>query len=108
MTQFIKQKTASLVMHRMSNYCLLALIVSCLIAYVYFANMAVRTVTLLGKVEEKSQSLSVRVSEMEAKRLFMDNIVTLEKAKHLGFVEVSNQTFILNKSKNTTLSLKMD
>lgn len=108
MINFIRQKTAVMVMHRATNYALITLIFACLLAYVYFANVAVRTVTLLEKVEGKSQSLSVKVSEMEAKRLFVDNIVTLEKAKHLGFVEVSNQTFILNKSKNTSLSLKMD
>jgi hypothetical protein len=108
MIQFIRQKTISVVMHRMSNYFLIALIFGCLFSYVYFANMAVRAVTLLGKVEDKSQSLSVKVSELEAKRLLVDNIVSLENAKHLGFVEVSNQTFIVNKPKNPSLSLKMD
>ena len=108
MTHLIKEKAATLVFHKVTNLILLGFIIMCVISYIYFANSAVRTVTLLQKTREEIQSLSVKVSEMEAVRLSMDNKVSAKMAKSLGFVEVSKQTFIVNTSPKTALSLKIE
>lgn len=108
MINLIKDKTITLVMHKATNYALLFFIFSCLIFYVYFANAAVRTLTVLEKSKAEIQSLNVKVSEMETQRLVVDNSVSNALATHLGFVEVKNQTFIINKSKKTAFSFKID
>ena len=43
---------------------------------------------------------------MEAKRLAMNNKVSLEKATELGFVEVENQIFITHGNSKASLSFK--
>jgi hypothetical protein len=108
MTDLIKQKTGVLVMHKTTNYALTALILAAAISYMYFANVAVRTITLLEKTKIETQSLSVDVSEMESKRLTIENSVSTEKAQQLGFVEVNNPTFIMKNSGKTALSFKTD
>jgi len=87
---------------------LVALILAAIISYIYFANTAVRTLTVLEKTKAQMQSLSMSVSEMESKRLTLENGLNTEKALHLGFVEVSHPTFIMKGSKQTALSLKTD
>jgi hypothetical protein len=108
MTDLIKQKTKTLVMHRATSYGLVALIVAAAISYVYFANVAVRTLTILGKTKQHLQTLSVDVSEMESKRLAIENSFSTEKALSLGFVEVEHPIFIMKSSKKATLSYKID
>lgn len=108
MNNFIKHKTQTIVMHRATNYVLVASILAVAIAYVYFANMAVRTLASLEKTKEQMQSLSVEVSEMESKRLAIENNISSIAAKQLGFVEVENPIFIMKNSKKTTLSFKID
>lgn len=108
MTSLIREKTIALVLHRVTNYAFITLIFACVISYIYFANAAVRTLTVLEKSKQEMQSLSVEVSEMEAKRLLVDNSISKVLAQHLGFVEVKNQTFIVNKSKKTALSFKIE
>lgn len=106
--KFIREKAIAIVFNRMTNYVLIGFVFASVISYIYFANMAVRTLTTLERVKEEAQSISVEVSEMESKRLAIDNTVSSDLARHLGFVEVSDQTFIVNKSKKTALSLKID
>lgn len=95
-------------MNKAANYALIAFIFLAAICYIYFANMTVRTLTVLEKTKRDNQSLSVEVSEMESKRLSIENSVNTEKAIHLGFMEMNNPTFIMKNSKKTALSLKMN
>jgi len=108
MANFIRQNTKTLVMHRSTNFVLLGLIFLALLSYVYFARLTVYTLTALEKTKIQMQSLSINVSEMESKRLSMENGINEEKALQMGFVEVSNPIFIVKGSKNTALSLKTD
>jgi hypothetical protein len=52
------------------------------------------------------QTLAIEVSELESDRLALDNKVNSEMAKHLGLVQVENQTFIVNKSPTLSLNTK--
>lgn len=93
-------------MHKTTNYAIIALIFAAALSYMYFANMAVRTLTVLEKTKGQMQSLSIKVSEMESERLALENSINTEKAKSLGFVEIANQTFVMRNSQNISLSLK--
>jgi len=108
MTNFIKQKTKVLVMHRATNYVLLFFIFVTAITYAYFVNMAVRTVTVLEKTKVQMQSLSVEVSEMESVHLSIENNINTKIAQSLGFVEVNDPIFIMKNTNKTALSLKID
>jgi hypothetical protein len=108
MPDFIKEKTKVLIMHKNANYVLLGLIFIAAMFYMYFANMAVRALTVLEKTKAHMQTLSVEVSEMEAKRLALENNFSTEKALSLGFVEINNPIFIMKNAKKTSLSLKTD
>ena len=108
MLNSIKEKSVALILFRPIHYTLAILIFACLIFYVYFANTAVHTLTMLEKTKGELQSLSVEVSELEGKRLFVQNSINKALAQSLGFVSVSEQTFIVNKSKKTTLSFNTD
>lgn len=108
MIKFVKEKSIAIMFNRSSNYVLIAFIFACVLSYVYFANMAVRTLTTLEKTKDEIQSLSVRVSEMEAKRLVFENRLSGAVAKNLGFIEAEHPTFIVNKSPKTALLFKID
>jgi len=108
MINFTKQKIAVLVIHKATNYALIALIFAAVLSYMYFANITVRTLTSLEKTRVQMLSLGTEMSEMESKRLTIENSVSTEKALHLGFVEVNNPTFIIKSSKKAVLSLKID
>ena len=95
-------------MQKATNYTLIALIIAAALSYMYFANIAVRTITVLEKTQHEMQSLSVNVSEMESKRLTVENSISADKALQLGFVEVNNPTFIMKGSGKTALSYKTD
>lgn len=104
MTDFIGQKTKVLIMHKAANYTIVAFIFLAAIFYMYFANTAVRTLTVLEKTKQHLQSVSMEVSEMESKRLAIENDFNTERALALGFVEVKNPVFIIKDSGATTLS----
>ena len=108
MIDLVKQKTEAVVMHKSTNFVLIASILLVALFYMYFADSTVRTLTVLQKTKGQMQSLSVAVSEMESQRLTMENDISTEKALRLGFVEVNNPTFIMKSPKKTTLSLKID
>jgi len=108
MANFIKQKTITLVMNNIANYTLIAFILALALFYAYFANAAVRTLTILEKNKQQIQSLSVLVSEIESEHLAVENSISPEKAWQLGFVEVNNPTFIMKNSKKTALSFKTE
>jgi high-affinity K+ transport system ATPase subunit B len=84
MTSLAKEHTIALINSRFTNYALIALIFACLGFYVYLANAAVRTLAVLEKTKAEMQSLSVEVSEMEAKRLLADNNLSNVMAKKLS------------------------
>lgn len=105
MNNLTKEKVINVMSQRASSLVLVGFIFSCLIAYIYFANVAVRSLTLLEKSKREMQNLSVSVSEMESKRLALDYKVNKETATNLGLVEVKSQLFIVNKTEKT-LSLK--
>lgn len=108
MKDLIKQRLGVAVLHPATNYLLGASILLLVISYMYFANVAVRTLTKLEDIKENSQSLSVEVSEMESKHLAVESGISTEMARSLGLVEVVNTTFIVKNSKQTGLSLKTD
>jgi hypothetical protein len=108
MTETIKQNTKTLVMNKIGSYALIALIFAAALFYMYFANATVRTLTVLEKTKGQMQSLSIEVSEMESKRLSIENSMNATKALSLGFVEVNNPTFIMRSSPKVSLSLKTD
>ena len=108
MTNLIKQKTEVLVMNRVTNCLLIALIFATALSYMYFANVAIRTITILEKTKQEKLSLSVEVSEKESERLSVENNMSIAKAEQLGFVEVNNPTFIMKSSQKVSLSLKTD
>lgn len=97
-----------LVMNKTINYMLTAFILIVALSYIYFANVAVRTLTVLEKTKQQMQILSMEVSEMESKRLLVENNMSTEIAQQMGFVAVNNPTFIVKNSKKDTLSLKID
>jgi hypothetical protein len=106
MTNFTKQKTETLIINKGASYVLIALILAVAFSYVYFANTAVRTLTALEKTKKQMQSLSIEVSEMESKRLAIENNVNIAMALQLGFVEVNHPTFIVKQK--TALSLRIN
>ena len=108
MTDIIKQNTKILVMHKATNYALIFLIFAAALSYIYFANVAVRTLTVLQKTKGQMQTLSVEVSEMESERLSIENNMNTAKALQLGFVEVNNPIFIMKSAQKVALSLKTD
>lgn len=108
MRHLIKEKLIAIMFNRFSSYVLVAFIFACVISYIYFANTAVRTLTVLEKTKDDIQSLTVKVSEMEAKRLAVENRLSGATAKSFGFVEAQNPTFIVSKPAKTALLLKMD
>jgi hypothetical protein len=108
MTNLIKQNTKILVMHKVTNYALTALIFAAALFYMYFANTTVHTLTVLQKTKVQMQTLSVEVSEMESRRLSIENNINAARALSLGFVEVNNPIFIMKNAQKTSLSLKTD
>ncbi len=108
MTNLIKQKTKTLSINKFTNYSLIVLIGMSALFYMYFANVTVRNLTVLEKTKIQIQSLNIKVSEMESKRLFAENSVGAEKALSLGFVEIKHPIFIIKGSRKTALSLKTD
>ncbi len=103
MKNFIKEKAVAVVFNRSSSYALGAFILGCIFCYVYFANVAVRTLTALEKSKDEMQALSLEVSEMESERLLMDNGISNDLARNLGFVEVKNQNFIIESTASLSL-----
>jgi len=108
MINLTKQKITVLTTHKVTNYALIALIFTAALSYMYFANIAVRTLTVLEKTKQLMQSLSMEVSEMESNRLNIENNFSTEKVLSLGFVEVKHPVFIIKNSKKATLSFKID
>jgi hypothetical protein len=104
MKEFIKQKAIAIPFYKNTNLVIVIFIVACALFYVYFANVAVRKVTLLQKTREDMQVLSVKVSELESSRFAIENSISAEKAKHFGFTEVANPTFIIRGRSNNSLS----
>lgn len=108
MSNFIKQKTKTLVINNWTNYILAAFIFIVAFSYIYFANMAVRTLTVLEKTKQQMQSVSILVSELESKRLTMENGINIEKVLSMGFIEVNNPIFIVKSTSKVSLSFKTD
>lgn len=106
MTKFLKEKIIAMVFNKKTNFVILGLILSCLFSYAYFANSAVHALADLQNTKSDMQALNVEVSEMESKRLSLDNSINPELAKNMGFVEIKNQTFIMDKPSNAALSFK--
>ncbi|NLE07176.1 MAG: hypothetical protein GX627_01000 [Parcubacteria group bacterium] len=107
MIKTVGRNIAVLSLRKSTIYTLSLMIALAALFYIYFAHMTVRTLTALEKSKSEMQSLSIKVSDMESKRLAVETNISIEKALQAGFVEVSNPTFII-KGKNTALSLKMD
>lgn len=100
------QIAVDLALHRYTNRILLFGIICCLFAYVYFANTAVRNVTLLEEVRGQVEILSASVSELESKNLTLTNKISMERAKSTGLLEANKPLFVVKASKNT-LSLNL-
>lgn len=108
MLNFIKQKFEIIILHKKTNYFLGFGTFCCLVFYVYFANVAVHTLTVLEKTKQELQTLNVEVSDLESKRMSVQNGISKGLASRLGFIEITEKTFIINKDSQATLSLKTD
>lgn len=106
MIKFIKYKSTALIFSGVAIYAMAAFVLAAMFFYIYFANVAVRTLAAAEKTKENIQTLTVRVSEMESKRLSAQDGVSLKNAKALGFVETSEPIFVMKSSKNPGLSFK--
>lgn len=106
MKNFIKQKTETIAVNKTTHYFMAAFVFAAALFYMFFANIAVRTLASLEKAKEETQNLSIEVSEMESKRLSMENSVNTKLAAQLGFVEAGNPTFIVKSAKKAALSFK--
>ena len=106
MTNFIKHNTKTVIMNGATNRILLIFIFAAILSYVYFANITVRTLTILEKTKKQMQSLSIEVSEMESQRLSIENNINEGKALQMGFIEVNNPIFITRKT--AALSFKTE
>lgn len=108
MLSFINQKFQTIVSNKKTNYFLGLATFICLVFYVYFANVAVHTLTVLEKTKQELQNLNTEVSDLESKRISIQTSISKSLANRLGFVEVNEKTFIINKDRKVTLSLKTD
>ncbi len=99
------QSTKAIALSRFSNYILISFILGSVLFYIYLANSAVRTLTVLSKTKESMQSLSTEVSELESKRFSIDNNVNSDLASNFGFVEVKSPVFIMKNNPVSVLSL---
>lgn len=106
MNNLIKQRAEAIMMSKTIQYTMASLIFAVALFYVYFANVAVRTLTSLERIKDDIQTISIEVSEMESERLLLQNSVNSKLAARLGFVEVENPTFIMKNSNKAALSLK--
>jgi len=61
----------------------------------YFANSAVRNVTILQNSKSQLEALSARVSDLESERLALEEEVSIEVAKTLGLGEVQTPVFLV-------------
>lgn len=98
MASIAKEKAINLMTSQWLVYILIAMIFACVAMYVYLANSTVRTLAVLEKTKTEVQARSVGVSELESKRLSIDNSLSSSMAKSLGLREVTDQTFIVNKT----------
>lgn len=106
MIENLKQKTYAITINPFTIYFLIFGLALTVIFYVYFANDAVRTLTVLEKTKFEIQNLSVKISEYESDRLFIENSLNTEKALSLGFTQVNKPNFLMKIVKNTSLSIK--
>lgn len=100
----LKQKVVAVALNKFSLYLLGSLILGCLAFYVYFANTAVQLLSTLEKTKLNLESLSVELSELESKRLVIENSINQDLAKSLGMVEVSDKIFITDRSQKTAFN----
>jgi len=101
----IREKSITIVQNKLSIYALAGLIFMCLFSYAYFANSAVRSLTLLEKSKSELAEVRATITDLETKRLKLLGDMGIERAKSLGFVE-SNPTFVKKGSSQSVLSLR--
>jgi hypothetical protein len=106
MTQIVKQKTKAIILSKVTDYMLGTFILAAALCYVYFASSAVRDLTMLQKTKQQIGHLSIKVSELESKKLSFENKINIETAKQLGLVEINNPSFIIRNSSQNALSFK--
>lgn len=100
----IKEKAISIAESRLAFLGLGLSILFCVALYIFFANSTVRTLSLLEKTEERVQSITMSVSEMESERLISENSINPELASSFGLMEASNKTFIIKGSGRTAIN----
>ncbi len=98
------QFVQAVALHRHSNKVLIFGIVLCLFAYVYFANSAVRSVTLLEEVKSDVDSLRARVSELESKNLTLVNQISMERASQVGLHQAQDPVFLVKGDRGVAIS----
>ncbi len=102
----VKQISEAIALHKYTNIVLTGLIAISIALYIFFANSAVRTLTVLEHSKEDVQVLNVEVSEKESSRLALENGMSIAKAKSMGFIEVDNQTFLIAMPESKALSYR--
>lgn len=101
------QVLINIILHQFTNYVLIGAIFLCVISYIYFANSAVRSVTLLENSKPELEMLSARVSDLESRSLALEQKISIERAKTLGLSEVNNPLFLVKGDEREALSLNI-
>lgn len=100
-----KQIAVAIILHRSTNFLLLGIIFCSLFVYMFFANAAVRNVTMLQRSQTLKEILSARVSDLESKGFVMEDGINQQVAKEFGLVEVNHPIFIVKNSSKSGLSM---
>src|SRR3989344_4544014 len=102
----VKGITQILILNNRLNYLLGFFILMVVISYVYFANVAVRTVTTIQNIKADSLNIRAEVTELESKYLSIESNINLHTAVSLGLEESSKPIFLVKKDKSKILSLR--
>ena len=93
----IREITQTLILNNRLNYVLGFFVVMTILFYVYFANVAVRTVTTIQNIKADSLNIRAEVTELESKYLSIESNINLHTAVSLGLEESSKPIFLVKK-----------
>jgi len=77
---------------------LFGILLFCACFYIYSVNATVRNLVAHQNMEDEATGLSLSLGKQEFKYIEMRNAIDLAAAYSLGFKNVSNKTFVSNKS----------
>ncbi len=86
---------------------MLGLVLLLIASYAYFANSAVRSITLLGEIDTRKDNLSSTIVGLESKSMALDQEMNMQKAYLLGLSSANNPTFLF-KDTSSKISLNVN